>query len=70
MISPDLEGSGWCVRANLPLVGNHLGAEFVVELGLPNSGDQHPQPLRLVLEEQTLLCCTDRWLIKVELKIK
>lgn len=53
MISPDLESSGWCVRANLPLVENHPGAEFVVELGLPSCGDQHPQPLRLVLEEQT-----------------
>lgn len=40
MISPDLKSSGWCVRANLPLVGNHPGAEFVGELGLPSCGDQ------------------------------
>lgn len=46
----------WLVCQNKCGTGrNHLGAEFVVELGLHSCGDEQPQPLRLVLEEQTLL---------------
>lgn len=46
----------WLVCQNKSCTArNHLGAEFVVELGLHSCGDEQPQPLRLVLEEQTSL---------------